>query len=52
MRIHPNERSYLEILAVKGKTKLIKSLSQELGGLEGKASQKGKSKRQVKLVTV
>jgi CopG family nickel-responsive transcriptional regulator len=42
--IHLNERSCLEILAVKGKAELIKSLSQKLGGVRGV--------RQIKLVTV
>jgi CopG family nickel-responsive transcriptional regulator len=44
MHIHLNERSCLEILAVKGKAELVKSLSQKLGGVRGV--------RQIKLVTV
>ena len=44
MHIHLNEWSCLEILAVKGKAELIKSLSQKLGGIRGI--------RQIKLVTV
>jgi len=44
MHIHLNERSCLEILAVKGKTELIKSMNQKLGGVRGV--------RQIKLVTV
>jgi len=44
MHLHLNERSCLEILAVKGKAELIKSLSQKLGGVRGV--------RHIKLVTV
>ncbi len=44
MHVHLNEQTCLEILAIRGKTELIKSLSQELSGVRGV--------RQVKLVTV
>lgn len=44
MHVHLNEQNCLEILAVKGKTEIIKNLCQKISGVRGV--------KQIKLVTV